>query len=104
MCVPVPVPNADSAVGGFPFNDLSHWIASPMLVAGTYTYVLTKRLTPRSAALTKNAIPHILPGLRQADANRLRLLFVVKAGVVSPSCAPDLATDGGLKSEAISVA
>jgi integrase len=86
------------------FHDLRHCCASLLLIAGTDAKVVSERLGHGSAAFTMNTYQHVLPGLQQAAADRLRDLLAVKPEVVIASHATETATDREPKPETTSAA
>jgi integrase len=66
------------------FHDLRHCCASLLLVAGTDAKVVSERLGHGSAAFTMNTYQHLLPGLQQAAADRLKELLTAKPKVTAP--------------------
>jgi integrase len=66
------------------FHDLRHCCASLLLVAGTDVKVVSERLGHGSAAFTMNTYQHVLPGLQQAAADRLKDLLTSRREPVTP--------------------
>ena len=66
------------------FHDLRHCCASLLLVAGTDVKVVCERLGHGSAAFTMNIDQHVLPGLQQEAADRLKDLLTAKPIPESP--------------------
>jgi hypothetical protein len=57
---------------GTRFHDLRHACASLLLAAGTDVKVVSERLGHGSTSFTMDTYQHVLPGLQQDAANRLR--------------------------------
>jgi integrase len=66
------------------FHDLRHCCASLLLVAGVDVKVVSERLGHGSAAFTMGTHQHVLPGLQQAAADRLKDLLTTKLASVGP--------------------
>jgi integrase len=66
------------------FHDLRHCCASLLLVAGVDVKVVSERLGHGSAAFTMGTYQHVLPGLQQAAADRLKALLTATPKVVEP--------------------
>jgi integrase len=65
------------------FHDLRHGCASLLLLAGTDVKVVSERLGHASAAFTMSTYQHVLPGLQQDAADRLRGVLTPKPKLAS---------------------
>jgi integrase len=83
----VPILKRASLPASTRFHDLRHACASLLLVAGADVKVVSERLGHGSAAFTMGTYQHVLPGLQQDAADRLRGVLTPKPKLAKPDVA-----------------